>query len=147
MLNGIVESDCITINYGFPQGRVLGPLVFILYINKFGEEIGKNSNVLQFANDTAIFGHEKNEKCLDAEAKKILMEIEQNMKQNKLTLTEGKTEILVFNYENSSTLYFVDFKSLSFIPTQERGYLGVIVISVKGLELSDQFKWYAIKYL
>ena len=38
----------------------------------------------------------KNEQCLEAKVKKILMETEQYMKQNKLTLNEGKTEIMVF---------------------------------------------------
>ena len=47
--NGRVESDGTIINHGVPEGTVLGPLVFILYVNDFGEEIGKSSNVLQFA--------------------------------------------------------------------------------------------------
>ena len=79
--NGLVESDWTIINHGVPQGTVLGPLVFILYVNDFGEEIGKSSNVLQFADATAILCHEKNEQCLEAKAKKILMETEQYMKQ------------------------------------------------------------------
>ena len=57
--NGIVESDLTIMNHGVPQGTVLGPLVFILFVKDFGEEIGKRSNVLQFADDTAIFCHEK----------------------------------------------------------------------------------------
>ena len=39
--NGIVESDWTTINHGVQRRTVLGPLVFILYVNDFGEEIGK----------------------------------------------------------------------------------------------------------
>ena len=39
--NGIVESDRTFINHGVPQATVLGPLVFILYVNDFGVEIGK----------------------------------------------------------------------------------------------------------
>ena len=61
--NGFVESDWIIINHGVPQGTVLGPLVFTLYVNDFGEEIEKSSNVLQFADDTAFLCHEKKEQC------------------------------------------------------------------------------------
>ena len=57
--NEIVESNWPIINHGLPQGAVLGQLVFILYVNKFGVKIGKRSNVFQFADDTAILGHEK----------------------------------------------------------------------------------------
>ena len=78
--NEIIESDCTIINHGVPQGTVLGPLVFIHYVNDFGEEIGKILNVLQFADDTEILSHEK-KKCLEAKAKKILMETEQYMQQ------------------------------------------------------------------
>ena len=61
--NEIVESHWTVINHAVPQGTVLGPLVFILYVNDIGEEIGKSSIVLQFADDTAILCHEKNEQC------------------------------------------------------------------------------------
>ena len=57
----IVESDWTIINHGVPQGTVLGPLVLILDVNDFGETMGKSLNVLQFAEDTAILCHEKNE--------------------------------------------------------------------------------------
>ena len=68
--NGIVESDWTIINHGLPQCTVLEPLVFTLYVYDFGEELRKNSSVLQFADDRAILCHEKNEQCLDAKAKK-----------------------------------------------------------------------------
>ena len=74
--------------------------MFILYVNDFGEEIGKSSNALQFADDTAILSH-KNVQCLEAKAIKIFTETEKYMKQNNLTLNEGKTEIMVFKNELS----------------------------------------------
>ena len=125
--NGLVESDWTIINHGVPQGTALGTLVFINYVNNFGEEIGKSSNVLQFADDTAILFYEKNEQCLEAKAKKILMETEQYMKQNKLTLNEGKTEIMVFKNEKLPTVNCVEFNSHSLKPTDEVRYLGVIL--------------------
>ena len=66
----IVESDWTIIRHGVPHGTVLGPLVFMIYVNNFGEEIGKSSNVLKFADDTAILCLEKKELCLEAKTKK-----------------------------------------------------------------------------
>ena len=53
------------------------------------------------------------------------METEQYMKQNKLTLNEGKTEIMVFKNEKLVTVNCVEFHSLK--PTDECRYLGVIL--------------------
>ena len=125
--NGIVESDWTIINHGFPQGTVLGPLVFILYVTDFDEEIGKISNVIQFADDTGVLCYEKIEQCLKAKAKKILTETEQYMKQNKLTLNDGKTEIMVFKIEKLPTVNCVEFNSHSLKPADECRYLGVIL--------------------
>ena len=58
------------------------------------------------------------------------METEQYMKQNKLTLNEGKTEIMVFKYEKSPTVNCVEFKSHSLKPTDECRTLGVILDKV-----------------
>ena len=125
--NGTAESDWTIIDQDVPQGTVLGPLVFILYVNDFVEEIGKSSNVLQFVDVTAILCHEKKEKCLEAKAKKILMETEQYMIQNKLTLNDRKTGIMVFKNEMLPTVYCVEFKSHSLKPIDECRYLGVIL--------------------
>ena len=38
---------------GLPQGSVLGPLLFLVYINELDDNI--TSNVLKFADDTNVF--------------------------------------------------------------------------------------------
>ena len=49
------------------------------------------------------------------------------MKQNKLTLNEGKREIMVFKSEKLPTVNCVEFNSHSLKPTDECRYLGVIL--------------------
>ena len=52
VLNG-VSSNWSTVHSGVPQGSVLGPLLFIIYVNDIPSHI--DSQILMFADDTKIF--------------------------------------------------------------------------------------------
>ena len=52
--NGVLSSNINQIIHGVPQGLILGPLLFLLYINDFRLCL-KNSEQIMFADDTSVF--------------------------------------------------------------------------------------------
>ena len=64
MLNGQF-SDWSDVRTGVPQGSILGPLLFLMYINDLSE--GLSSNAKLFADDTSLFSviHDSNTSALE----------------------------------------------------------------------------------
>ena len=95
-----VTSDNMTIKCGIPQGSIIGPSLFILYINDL-HNVSKILNFILFADDTNIFLSGKNllEDCniMTNELKKLDIWF----KVNKLSLNVGKTNYMVFGKTGS----------------------------------------------
>ena len=88
-------SDKRKIVCGVPQGSILGPLLFLIYIN----DIHKSSNLLSFilfADDTNIFYSHSNIKTLIDIVNTELYKVSSWLKANKLSLNVRKTQFILF---------------------------------------------------
>ena len=92
-------SDYKTVKCGVPQGSVLGPLLFLLYINDIPVSTSKVSFHL-FADGTCLFYSNKDYKQL--EINKALENIANWLKANKLTLNVKKSNLILFNIQTNA---------------------------------------------
>ena len=83
-LNGMF-SDSEIVNHGVPQGTVLGPLIFLLYVKDFSSNINTTEKLIQFADDISIVccGPKSS---LHGKVTEILQKTEEYVEMNKLTL-------------------------------------------------------------
>ena len=96
-VNG-VESNFLLVNSGVPQGSILGPHLFLIYINDF-EKATNYFSLRLFADDTSLTATGKD---LDVLLQRINSELPAIMNgyewlcSNRLTLNLSKTKYLVF---------------------------------------------------
>ena len=93
-VNG-AKSDVSNVTCGVPQGSILGPLLFIIYINDMHRSLLKSS-VYHFADDTnLIFSHE-NPAMIAKVMNSQLAILYDWLCANRLSLNVGKTEFTIF---------------------------------------------------
>ena len=92
---GGCESARGEISCGVPQGSVLGPLFFLLYVNDMGRAC-KELQLVLFADDTNIFARDKDPKALFTKVNQGLQGLSAWFQCNKLTLNLKKTEYVFF---------------------------------------------------
>lgn len=89
------ESEFRAITSGVPQGSVLGPLLFLLYINDLST-IDISGKFTMFADDTTILWHDRDVERLEDRVNVDILTIKEWFNANFLTLNISKTNIVSF---------------------------------------------------
>ena len=106
-VNGSLSS-IKTVSCGVPQGTVLGPLLFLLYINDIPNSV-KNSHIKLFADDSNLFIIGNNLLTLIDVANHELSCLTLWLNSNKLYLNYDKTNYMLFKPKSIKSTALSDF--------------------------------------
>jgi hypothetical protein len=122
---------------GVPQGSVLGPLLFLVYINDL-PNVSKIARFIVFADDTNIIYSNKDIRNLETTSNNDLQNISDWFRLNKLSLNISKTKFIIFDTKNklqkhSSINFEIKLNSINITRVTETKFLGVT--------LKDNLTW------
>ena len=81
---------------GVPQGSILGPLLFLLFVNDLPDVVQETSINL-FADDTAIYSADSDPTVLGERVEKDLGRVAHWIHSNGLRLNVAKTQLMVLS--------------------------------------------------
>ena len=120
------KSDYLSISTGVPQGSVLGPLLFNIYINDMKNACG-GLKCIQFADDTTLYATGRDINSLVSDVNFWLVGFDSWLRINKLTLNIDKTfGMIISNRETLSNPHVV-FRGESIKIVKKIKFLGILI--------------------
>ena len=130
---GLEYSDVKPVEFGTPQGSVLGPLIFLIFNNDLYLHL-EYSNCILFADDTTLYSMHKDLRHLTWCIWEDLKNISDWFKANKLTLNLSKSVCMLFSnkYKELPRNLKINDVELPFVHNTK--FLGVL--------LDDKLHWH-----
>lgn len=122
------HSDHVSVLHGVPQGSVLGPFLFLLYINDINFILTDSLKIL-FADDTVVCRTGSNIQNVVANINEDLAILQDWLNANLLILNKTKTNALIFTYQKhiASPPIHIDDDAIQVVDSFN--YLGLIIDS------------------
>ena len=123
------KSDIQDITVGVPQGSVLGPLFFLLYVNDIKNCLD-DEYISLFADDTSVLIHNRDLHVLKTNAERTIGRLYTWFNSNKLSLSIEKTHFIIYHTKrrqidarfNKLTVHGFDINRVTWVK-----HLGLII--------------------
>ena len=135
VVNG-ATSKMKNITCGVPHGSVLGPVLFLLYINDL-HRVLEDENTRLFADDTSLYDYNRDIKQLVSAAKAKIKKLYCWCVCNKLTINASKTNFILFHTRNKAA-----YPELTEISTDVMTIKRVKCTKYLGLFIDENLNWH-----
>ena len=127
-------SDVASVTTGVPQGSVLGPILFLIFINDICQHIGTGTCNL-YADDAVLFCQENNLAALNTSLQNGVSNISDWYRKNQLALNSMKCEVMLIQSKKCTLSDLLDIKIDNIRLNQ------VNCATYLGLKITSDLKW------
>jgi hypothetical protein len=114
------------VKHGVPQGYILGPLLFLFYINDLPQLVKGKALPVLFADDTTFIIPNSDPAIMDQDAKVVLQTTQRWFNSNRMLLNYNKT------------------KFMQFLPNVSHQPMGIIEINTCKINYTNSFKFLGV---
>ena len=120
-------SDMKYVRCGTAQGSILGPLIYIIYVNDVLGLLGRENNLYLYADDMLVMARHKNVEVMLNDLQTRMDKICIWCKQNKLTINEVKTKYMIVSNVKIEPITKISIAGKNLGKVSQYEYLGMTI--------------------